>query len=339
VIVKHPGCPQWGFGLLVEERDDKRIYDFEDGLSHSIARAFWSKLESVELGGDEMTALEARIKGLKIKPEAPKKQRVRTIAPPSMTFDEQVARFEKLFPGGFTGEVFTNDERGVEAASSADPSSSVGTPHTPGSGETPKAKKAKGGRAQAITAARTLLAKSDLQGLASAGSWADVLARVRQVHQAAGNLLHPLGDLIPFGKLPEDHHAAVAQATVDVLHGDGEYGARFDKYVEVLAQDKLNTWPLATVLSALLSPESHVFVKPSFFEKQAAIVGFDLGYDRLPSATVYERMRALAADVQERLRQKGHAPRDLMDIYAFIWRTTAAPKAPKEKAPPAPKPT
>ena len=53
VIVKHPGCPQWGLGLLIEERDDKRFYDFEDGLSHSIAKAFWSKLEPVKLLSDK----------------------------------------------------------------------------------------------------------------------------------------------------------------------------------------------------------------------------------------------------------------------------------------------
>ena len=37
IIVKHPGCPQWGLGYLVEERDEKRFYDFEDGHNHSIA--------------------------------------------------------------------------------------------------------------------------------------------------------------------------------------------------------------------------------------------------------------------------------------------------------------
>ena len=88
VIVKHSGCPQWGLGMLVEERDDKRIYDFEDGQSHSIAKPFWSKIESVELAADEAFALEAKIKSLKVKPDAAKKPRVRTVAPPSMTWDE-----------------------------------------------------------------------------------------------------------------------------------------------------------------------------------------------------------------------------------------------------------
>jgi hypothetical protein len=343
-IVKHPGCPQWGLGMLVEERDDKRIYDFEDGQSHSIAKAFWSKIESVQLAADEAIALEAKIKSLRVKADPAKKPRVRTVAPPSMTWDEQVARFETLFPGGFTGDVFTDNERGgageppppsTMAPAVADGEEPVPSTAAPG----PRSKKAKAhSRNQAIATARELLGKSELSPLLAAGKVADVIARVRKVHQAAGNLLHPLGDLIPFSKLPEDHQPAVAEAIVALLHGDGDFGPRFDKFVEVLAADKLNTWPLATVLSALVEPETHVFVKPSFYEKQAAIVGYDLGYDRLPSAAVYERMRGLCAEVEQRLRAKGHAPRDRMDVYAFIWRTTAPPKKEKEKDKPAVKP-
>src|SRR5262245_9611630 len=106
LIVKHPGCPQWGLGLLAEERDDKRFYDFEDGLSHSIARAYWSKLQPVELGLDEATALEKKVRGHRDRPlvsRSPAKPRVRpprAVEPALMlTFDEHVARFESAFPG------------------------------------------------------------------------------------------------------------------------------------------------------------------------------------------------------------------------------------------------
>jgi hypothetical protein len=356
-IVKHPGCPQWGLGMLVEERDEKRIYDFEDGLSHSIAKAFWSKIEPVELAADEARALEAKIKAQRVKLEPSRKPRVRTVAPPSMTFDEQVARFEALFPGGFTGDAFTNDERGglgeppplsVAAPSVTNPETGEveAPPSTvaPTSTVAPRSKKAKAqSRSQAIATAKAELDKAELTKLVAAGNHAEVIARIKRVHQAAGNLLHPLGDLIPFSKLPEDHQAAVSESIVGVLYGAGELAPRFDKMVEALAADKLNTWPLSTVLLALLDPETHAFVKPSFYEKQAAIVGFDLGNERVPSAAAYARMQALSGEVERRLREKGHEPRDKMDVYAFIWRTTAPPKkeAPKkEKAPkaaPAPK--
>ncbi|WP_437953225.1 hypothetical protein WME98_22940 [Sorangium sp. So ce296] len=311
IIVKHPGCPQWGLGYLVEERDEKRFYDFEDGLNHSIAKAFWSKLEPVQLGDDEASALEARIRGLRDRPSAAaKKQRARVVAPPLTSFDEQVASFESQFEGGFGGPHFIAEERGAAGAVAAEGGK----------------KKSKAFKQGAIETARALLGKGELEALLAAGNLADFMERIAKVHKAATGLLHPLGDLIPFNKMPAEHHRAYAEAVVDVLYGAGDYAARFDRLAGVLAAAKVATWPLATILSALVYPEEHVFVKPSFFEKQASVLGFDLAYDRVPGAEGYGRMQALARELERRLRERGLAPRDLMDVYAFLWRTISPPK-------------
>ena len=81
-----------------------------------------------------------------------------------------------------------------------------------------------------------------------------------------------------------------------------------------------------TVLPALYQPEEHVFVNPSFYEKQAALVGFDLRYERIPSALAYTRMKALSREIEKRLVDRGQTPRDQMDGYAFIWRTLSPQK-------------
>ncbi len=67
-------------------------------------------------------------------------------------------------------------------------------------------------------------------------------------------------------------------------------------------------------------------MKPSFFEKRAAVLGFNLAYDRAPSAEGYTRMQSLARELERRLRERGLAPRDLMDVYAFLWRTISPSK-------------
>ncbi|WP_437858342.1 hypothetical protein [Sorangium sp. So ce363] len=315
IIVKHPGCPQWGLGYLVEERDEKRFYDFEDGLNHSIAKAFWSKLEPVQLGDDEASALEARIRGLRDRPSAAaKKQRARVVAPPVTSFDEQVASFESQFEGGFGGPQFIAEERGAAGGEGAE---------GPASGAKKKSKAFKQG---AIETARALLAKGELEALLAAGNLNDFMERITKVHKAATGLLHPLGDLIPFNKMPAEHHRAYAEAVVDLLYGAGDYAARFDRLAGVLAAAKVVTWPLVTILGALVYPGEHVFVKPSFFEKQAAVLGFNLAYDRAPSAEGYARMQSLARELERRLRERGLAPRDLMDVYAFLWRTISPSK-------------
>ena len=309
VIVKHPGCPQWGHGYFIEERDDKRFYEFEDGLSHSIARAFWSKLEPVSLQESELVALEAKIKGLKIKLTPAKKPRARVVPLATTTFEEQLARFDALFPGGFEGAAWQTEERGVAE------------------------KKGKAFKAHAIATAQELLERATLASLLEAGDIAEILNRVKSVHQVANNLLHPLGDLIPFSKMPPEHHRPFVEAVIDLLHGEGDFSPRFDKYVALLAEDKLNTWPLSTVLTALVSPEEHVFVKPSFYEKEAAILSIDLGYERTPASGIYSRMQKVAREVESRLKEKGHKPKDGMDVYAFIWRVTSSAKPPVQKPP------
>jgi hypothetical protein len=306
--VKHPGCPDWGLGLLVEERDGKRFFDFEDGRVHSIAKDHWDKLQTVELAGDEARAIESRIREIREKASAPVKKAPRRAAPtpPKTSFEEQVAQFEKDFPGGFAGEVFVAKERGVAPA--------------PGEAEAPK-KKSKAPVEAAIAAARSLLAKGELAGLVAGGKHAEVAERVRKVQKAATGLLHPLGDVIPFEKLPAERYEALAAGALELLHGDGEHAARFDRYVGVLAQDKLGTWPLVTVLGALAAPGDHAFVKPSYYEKQASVLGFDLAYERTPSAAAYGRMLDLARKVKARLEEKGLAPRDLLDVYTFMVKT------------------
>ncbi len=215
-------------------------------------------------------------------------------------------QFEKDYPGGFAGDVFVAKERGVAPAA--------------GEAEAPK-KKSKAPVEAAIAAARTLLAKAELAALVAEGKHADVAERMRKVQKSATGLLHPLGDVIPFEKLAAERYPAVAEGVLDLLHGEGELAARFDRYVGVLAQDKLGTWPLVTVLVALASPADNAFVKPSYYEKQAAVLGFDLAYERVPSASAYGRMLELSRLVKGRLEEKGLAPRDLLDVYTFMVRT------------------
>jgi hypothetical protein len=306
VVVKHVSCPEWGLGYLTEERDEKRFYDFEDGQSHSIAKAFWSKLEAVSLGSAEAQALEKKVKSLRDQRSAPGKAKARTVAVPLADFDAQLKRFLDVCPGGFAGDKFIKDERGTLAQEGD--------------------KKTKPGKAQAIVTAQKLLSKSELDRLIAASAFAEVLANVRIVHKAATGLLHPLGDVIPFNKMPADKDRAFAESLRNLLHGDGPYEARFDRFVATLADANLATWPLSTVLSALVFPNEHAFVKPSYYEKQAMLLAFDLRYERVPNAAAYGRMRQLSEELGKRLTTLGQTPRDKMDLYGFIVKTLSPAK-------------
>lgn len=306
VVVKHVSCPEWGLGYLAEERDEKRFYDFEDGQSHSIAKAFWSKLVPVTLGTAETAALEKKVRSLRDQRSPSGKPKAKAVAVALADFDAQFARFLEVCPGGFAGDRFVKDERGA----------------TVEDGD----KKTKPGKAQAIALAQKLLSKEELDRQIAASSFAEILANVRAVHKAATGLLHPLGDMIPFNKMPAERDRAFAESLRELLYGAGAYEARFDKFVATLAEANLGNWPLATVLSALVFPNEHAFVKPSYYEKQAALMAFDLRYERVPSGAAYGRMQQLAEELGKRLTARGQTPRDKMDVYGFIGRTLSPQK-------------
>ncbi len=92
---------------------------------------------------------------------------------------------------------------------------------------------------------------------------------------------------------------------------------------------------MATIFAALLRPDEHVFVKPGLFQTQAKILGTPVtGYHTSPTGAVYTQFQTLARVVRDRLAAAGLPPADLMDVYAFIWRTLS-PTGPKALAQPA----
>ena len=115
-----------------------------------------------------------------------------------------------------------------------------------------------------------------------------------------------------------------------VQDGDGPYEARFTRWVDVLShsdEDRV-TWPLATAIQALVQPAQHVAIKPSVFRAQAQWMAPSMPYESTPSGDLYTRMHKMSMEVARRLEKAELPPRDLLDVYDFIW-TTLRPKARK----------
>ena len=113
---------------------------------------------------------------------------------------------------------------------------------------------------------------------------------------------------------------------VELLYGEKNYGLRFDNFVATLEVAGSATWPIATLLPALIYPQHHVFVKPTFMKKQALILDIDPKYDTSPNSTTYTQFQKTAEATLELLKEAGQRPRDLWDVYTFIWKTLS-PKA------------
>lgn len=319
-IYRHPARPEWGHGILVEERDAKLILHWEDGQEHVVASAFRTKLEPAELADDDAQRITDTVKGLrakkikideKAKARAKARPRARATAA-KLTFDQQVERFTSLFPQGFTGSTYERKERGIVDGVAVD-----------------------GGKQAAIDLAKTLLAPEAL--LDPEAAYASV-----QRLLGATNLVFPIEGAIPFRTLRAEHRAGFAEALRDLLHGEGGYPARFDAFVAAIRIEdgkqvaKRPTWPLATLLPALYQPHIHGFIKPKLLQEQAITLGLPVNYQPLPSGAVYDELLAVLKAVEQRLREAGQAPRDLMDSAAFVWTTLAPTKSESPAAAPSP---
>jgi len=324
-IYRHPAKPEWGRGILVEEREAKLILHWEDGAEHAVGSAYRDRLELVELDAGEAAELSDRIldlrsRALKALERAAKAKtsRKRTAARPAakVSFDEQLRRFEAAFPGGFTGEAFERGERGIAGGQPVE-----------------------GGRQAAVDLARELLAPG-------AFGDPDAVSEAALRLLGTGNLLHPFEGALRFKTIAPEDRPRMADALRELLHAGGAPGPRFDRFVESLAVRGTGgaparpTWPLCTIFSGLFDPATHLFVKPKLLLEQAAVVQVTVDYSPLPTSTTYQQFLAAARAVEERLRAAGHQPRDLLDIAAFVSSTlsaraaaAAAPAAPPVPAP------
>ena len=86
------------------------------------------------------------------------------------------------------------------------------------------------------------------------------------------------------------------------------------------------TWPVATILPFLARPDAHVLLKPTVSQKAAQGLSFDLKYNASPNWKTYERCILLASIYKQKLVELDDpnlAPRDLIDVQAFIWNTSS----------------
>ncbi len=131
--------------------------------------------------------------------------------------------------------------------------------------------------------------------------------------------------------MPRKHHALVATALFDLLHGTGKLIPRFEAWVGALesAMGHTPSWSLATVLPGVVRPKKHLVVRPKAVTLQAEWMAPGLSLSDRPMGILYERLLAMGTKMRERLVSEGVEPTDLLDVVDFMW-LTLKPAARKE---------
>jgi len=304
-IFEHTSRKDWGRSVLLLEIPDKRTFLFEDGAERSFRPDYWHKMEIIEVLVNEAVRIDrlarrnqAPAPGSTRKSKAPPKK-------PDITFEQQVAYFMKLYPVGFEDEAYIKAERGEPGAKGAE-----------------KLKEA------ALERVEDLLSQKNLDDMIAGGSYEEVHQMIYELLISTKSTTQK-SEATRFKNMSEETRESVAQSLRELLYGERSYSIRFDSFVAALDVEDGATWPLSTLLQALVYPADHLFVKPTFFKKQALILDIDPKYDTSPNATTYEQFLQAARKTMELLQEAGQRPRDLWDVHVFICKTLS-PKAIKE---------
>lgn len=319
VIYQHVDHPEWGRGVVVPAesgRADRLDLSFEMSGRRTILKSYAAKLTRVD-----MPAEEAQILGEKLasRRAAAPPSRINTKKPKGAaavasfpSFEAQVRQFETWFPGGFAGETFLREERGL-----------------------PEGRRRKTDKGPAIAEAAEALSQEAFASGDPEAIFEAVCELVRST-----SFVHPLEGANSLGSMKPEYRGEFLESLRDLLYGTHDYGVRFDRFVasvrleDAKGAEKRPSWPLVTMFAALVHPAEHVCVKPTFFQRQAALLRIPVDYQPRPDGLVYSQLLAVTRRTEEQLRAAGHEPRDLVDVFSFISATQSgkAPKTPKAKA-------
>ncbi|HET8773249.1 MAG TPA: hypothetical protein VFP80_05640 [Thermoanaerobaculia bacterium] len=220
-----------------------------------------------------------------------------TLAARWLTHDEAVEQFLEVFPAAFE-----------------DPAYLAG----------------KGGRAACWRAAHDRWAKlfGDGEGarLAAADDLAELVKRALRVEEAVESLHAPADEGAVKDALSRDEATRPFFAALfELLSVPSPGRARFEKLFAAardLPVDPAQQWLVATLFPFVASPGRHVLLRPKIACEAAARLGCDLGEAASPNWATYAALRALSAQLLERLEPNG--ARDFVDVEAFLHVTATA---------------
>lgn len=282
-LFRHSKREHWGVAVLIWQREGKRGYQFSDGKLRVFKEGFYHLFEPVEAPGDGSAKTVTRLARLARVDEASGGTRL-----PSLR--DQIGLFKRDYPEGFVGEKWMKKMRGVGAK-----------------------RRLKRHRDPVVSEANEFATK--LAKLVEARDWEGVHSRLEELIDATN--LVPAPHVKKFRKLKPSRDLAVA--INEWLNGADEDAARFNRMTRELG--RAATWPLVTAIAGLADPKLHTCVRPSVFRLQAKMLLPNFKVSNKPNWTTYSRYLHMSNTVYDELEAADLAPRDLLDVYDFIWNT------------------
>lgn len=301
VLFEHTRRPEWGLAVLTNEDRTHRYFQFQDGELRTIKDGYYHLIVPTQRPAADVDKARAELGELLRKSESRDRvsEKAKSEGKSQISVHDQVTLFKKLFPAGFEDPAYLEKVRGLPAEGGRN-----------------------GGPDAARAIALELLSEERLRGLLAADGYTEIYEAIISGLQAS-EIVSSSSDIRPLRRVPDEERPGVCRAFVELLHGPGDIGPRFDAFRTAVdgAEGGRATWPMITVLLGLLYPDAHYCVKPSVFRQQARFLMPETEYEPAPSAAGYQLYKAMADDLRERIVKAGLQPKDNLDVYGFIFET------------------
>jgi len=293
-LYRHSKRPQWGVAILAWEKETRRAYQFEDGRLRRIKKGYY---ELIEPADDVERSRDSIIRGLRNALQANRGKTTTKVQDQVAPFDDQVDLLVQMYPKGFQDEKWIEDHR------------------------TTSGRALKRHREPVVKDTHDLLSKERCDELIDGGRHDDLVESALDI--LASTSLVAISHVKSLRDISDQEKIDFAECIRDLLHGEGEFEDRFQAYLDFLTGvfNGPPSWRLATALPALMYPDQHVCVRRSAFSRQAGAIAPMAKYSKRASVRSYKNFRRVAFATMKRLKSKGQEPRDLLDIYDFIWDT------------------
>lgn len=289
-LFSHTIKTEWGVGVLSEEKDGKRRYLFENGEERTLATGFYELMSRVESPTPEQQLTYARLQGvLAARGSAESKSSKGTV----WTISNQLGRFRLAYSDGLSDQTWASEMRGSEG------------------------KRGTGQRQAILAKAESALSRTALDAAIEGG-------RHLAVWEALVGVLTST-DLVPAAQLKRAPTSGeplrnLAVRLRELLHGDGNFDQRFDRWVAALtlAMGEQPRWELATAPAGVFHPREHLCVEPTAFRKQLKAWGGRAAPSLQPTGSGYASFLSVARLLANQLAAHGEVPRDLLDVRDFV---------------------
>ena len=218
-----------------------------------------------------------------------------------LTHDEAVSRFLETFPKGFSGPKYLAESKRKGDSEFKWRAAHEAFVEELGGGE-----------------GERLLAADDV---------GELVRRALRLERDAV-LVHPGPEKATLKDAFKDKSAARAffEALFELLAVAAPDRARFEKLASAVAAlpqggSPALAWPVATGFAFIARPDRHMLVRPKATSDAAMRLGFDIGYDAVPSWATYSALLSFAELLLAKLRPLG--ARDYVDVESFLHATAA----------------